>query len=39
LVDPGLVLVPLWHPELADDLEPQAPPADYPGVAGLGRRE
>jgi hypothetical protein len=38
-VDPGLVLVPLWHPELADDLEPQAPlPADYPGVAGLGRR-
>lgn len=39
LVDPGLVLVPLWHPELADDLEPQAPlPVDYPGVAGLGRR-
>jgi hypothetical protein len=40
LVDPGLVLVPLWHPELADDLEPQAAiPADYPGVAGLGRRD
>jgi hypothetical protein len=39
LVDPGLVLVPLWHPELADDLEPQARlPVDYPGVAGLGRR-
>jgi hypothetical protein len=40
LVDPGLVLVPAWHPELADDLEPQAAiPADYPGVAGLGRRD
>jgi hypothetical protein len=40
MVDPGLVLVPLWHPELADDLEPAVPtPSDYPGVAGLGRRE
>jgi hypothetical protein len=39
-VDPGLSLVPLWHPELADDLEPHVPvPADYPGVAGLGRRD
>jgi len=39
-VEPGLVLVPLWHPELADDLEPHTPlPVDYPGVAGLGRRD
>jgi S-adenosyl methyltransferase len=39
-VDPGLVHVPLWHPELADDLEPEAPvPGDYPGVGGLGRRD
>jgi len=39
LVDPGVVLVPRWHPELTDDLE--APPVDetgYPGLVGLGRR-
>ena len=39
LVDPGVVLVPRWHPELTDDLE--APPVEetgYPGLVGLGRR-
>jgi len=39
LVEPGVVLVPQWHPELTDDVE--APPvveAGYPGLVGLGRR-
>ena len=38
LVDPGVVLVPRWHPELTDDVE--APPVEekgYPGLVGLGR--
>jgi S-adenosyl methyltransferase len=39
MVDPGVVLMPLWRPEV-DALVPQVPvPADYPGLAGLGRRD
>ena len=36
LVEPGLVAPPLWWPDPADD--PPLVAADYPGVAGLGRR-
>ena len=39
LVDPGVVLVPRWHPELTDDVEaPRVEEAGYPGLVGLGRR-
>lgn len=38
ILDPGIVGMPLWHPELTDDAEAPAVDADYPGLAGLGRR-
>jgi len=39
VVDPGVVLMPLWRPEPTDDGQaPQVGP-DYPGLAGLGRRD
>jgi hypothetical protein len=40
MVDPGLVLLPLWRPEPPEEGE-QAPEVDddYPGFAGLGMRE
>ena len=34
LVDPGVVLVPRWHPELTDDLE--APPVEETGIPRPG---
>jgi hypothetical protein len=39
VVDPGVVLVPLWRPELTDDAVVAEPDADYPGLVGLGRRD
>ena len=39
MVDPGVVLVPLWRPELTDDAVVAQPGADYPGLVGLGRRD
>lgn len=40
MMPPGVVLVPRWHPEPGDDdaAEPDVD-EDYPGYAGLGRRE
>ena len=40
LDDPGVVLLPRWRPEPAEDgeAEPEVD-EDYPGFAGLGRRE
>jgi len=39
LIDPGLVLMPLWRPEPADDGETADIDPDYPGLAGVGRRD
>ncbi len=39
LIDPGVVLIPLWRPELTDDADPRHVDADYSGLAGLGRRD
>ena len=39
VVDPGVVLMPRWRPELTDDAEAPEVDADYPGLAGLGRRD
>jgi hypothetical protein len=36
-VAPGVVLLPLWRPELTDD--PGEPDDDHPVVVGVGRRE
>lgn len=38
LVDPGLTLMPLWHPELTGDAPRQVEPS-YPGVAGVARKD
>jgi hypothetical protein len=39
LVEPGVVLMPLWRPDPTDDGELVAQvPDDYPGFAGVGRR-
>ncbi len=35
LVEPGLVQIPMWHPESPDDIGPQA--ERYPGYAGVAR--
>ncbi len=35
LVEPGLVKIPMWHPESPDDIGPQA--ERYPGYAGVAR--
>ena len=39
MVDPGVVLIPLWRPELTDDAAEVESEADYPGLVGLGRRD
>jgi hypothetical protein len=36
LVDPGIVPVPLWHPEPGED--PSADPESFPACCGLGRK-
>lgn len=36
LVDPGVVRIPLWRPESADDVGPEVD--RYPGYAGVARR-
>ena len=38
VVDPGVVLMPRWHPELDDDLDRDID-EDYPALAGVGRRD
>ena len=38
-IDPGLVLMPMWRPEPADDGETPDIDPDYPGLAGVGRRD
>ncbi len=35
LVEPGVVQIPMWHPDSPDDLSPQA--ERYPGYAGVAR--
>jgi hypothetical protein len=37
LVAPGVVQIPMWRPDSADDLSPEA--ARYPGYAGVARVE
>ncbi|WP_232668055.1 SAM-dependent methyltransferase [Pseudonocardia sp. TRM90224] len=41
MVPPGVVLLPRWHPEQGDDPDEKAAdvPDDYPGLAGLARRD
>ena len=39
LVDPGLVHLPRWRPELGEDADPEAVGEDYPALAGVGRRD
>ncbi|MGH3360696.1 MAG: SAM-dependent methyltransferase [Nocardioidaceae bacterium] len=38
IVPPGLELMPLWRPDLTGDTSRQVEP-DYPGLAGVGRRD
>jgi hypothetical protein len=38
VVEPGVVLMPQWHPELDDELERDID-EDYPALAGVGRRD
>jgi len=38
VVDPGVVHLPSWRPELGDDADPDVG-ADYPALAGVGRRD
>lgn len=35
LVDPGVIRIPLWHPDSPEDVGPDA--AEYPGFCGVGR--
>jgi SAM-dependent methyltransferase len=37
LVEPGVVQMPRWRPDSTDDLSPDVD--DYPGFAGVGRRD
>jgi hypothetical protein len=40
LVDPGVVVLPRWHPDAVDDRREGSEVADdYPGLGGLGRRD
>ena len=40
MVEPGIVLMPRWRPDPVDDRNGgSAVPDDYPGFAGLGRRD
>lgn len=39
VLDPGVVLLPRWRPELTDDDDSPQVDADYPGLAGVGRRD
>lgn len=38
VIDPGVVLLPRWRPELGEDAEPDVA-EDYPALAGVGRRD
>ena len=38
LIDPGVVHLPRWRPDLGDDADPDVG-ADYPALAGVGRRD
>jgi hypothetical protein len=38
VIDPGVVHLPKWHPELGEDAEPDVG-EDYPALAGVGRRD
>ncbi|WP_252441383.1 SAM-dependent methyltransferase [Pseudonocardia humida] len=40
MVDPGVVLLPRWHPDVVDDRNAGSEvDDDYPGFGGLGRRD
>ena len=39
LVDPGLVHLPRWRPELGEDADLETVSEDYPALAGVGRRD
>ena len=39
LVDPGLVHLPRWRPELGEDADLETVGEDYPALAGVGRRD
>jgi len=39
LIDPGLVHLPRWRPELGEDADAEAVGEDYPALAGVGRRD
>ena len=38
VIDPGVVHLPRWRPELGEDADPDVG-EDYPGLAGVGRRD
>ena len=38
VIDPGVVHLPRWRPELGEDAEPDVG-EDYPALAGVGRRD
>jgi len=38
VVDPGVVHLPRWRPELGEDADPEVG-EDYPALAGVGRRD
>jgi hypothetical protein len=38
VVEPGVVHLPRWRPELGEDAEPDVG-EDYPALAGVGRRD
>ena len=38
VIDPGVVHLPRWRPEPGEDIEPDVD-EDYPGLAGVGRRD
>ena len=38
VIDPGLVPIPRWRPELGEDADPDVRD-DYPALAGVGRRD
>lgn len=39
LIDPGLVHLPRWRPELGEDPDQEAVGEDYPALAGVGQRD